>query len=95
MRNTLKDVSKTAGKVSAVANKVDNIISGAGIGHIAGMATTGLKKVAPVLREAANDAENMSELERARAEKKAKEKELADAVSTMEMQGTGTHGPAT
>ena len=93
MRNTLKDVSKTAGKVAEVAGKVDNIVSGtAAIGKLTKVVASGVKKVAPSLGHAANDAENMSELDRARAKKEAEK--VAETVGTMEMQGTGTHGPA-
>ena len=94
MRNTLKDVSKTAEEVAKVAGKVDSIVSGnAAIGKLTKVVAGGVKKVAPSMWSAANDAGNMSELERARATKEAKK--IADAVGTMEMQGTGTHGPAT
>ncbi len=93
MRNTLKDVSKTAGRVAEVAGKVDNIVSGtAAIGKLTKVVTSSVRQVAPALGQAANDNLHMTELERARAKRQAVV--VADAVSSMEMQGTGTHGPA-
>ena len=62
-RNTLRAVSNTAGKVSQVANKVDNIMSGnAALGKVASVTGKGVRKVAPAMSVAANDASNVVEI---------------------------------
>ena len=84
-RNGLRDVSDTAGKVAEVANKVDNIVSGNTIlGKSIKTASSGIKKVAPAMGFAANDAGNIVHLNQM--------SEIHNGA--IEEQATGTYGPS-
>lgn len=92
LRNGLRDTAKVADSVAKIAGKVDNIITGnAALWQLTKKVTSWITKVAPAMGIAANDAGNISELDRARARKQSHE--TADAVASVELKATGTDGP--